>query len=109
MAKESMVLLKNDGILPLNKDGLKTIGVIGPNADSRTPLVGQLSWGHPPVSITLLEGIQDFVGEDVRVYYSEGCHIYKDSRRPWMEAGQNLGSPYGGGAQRCGSSLSGPG
>lgn len=77
MAKESMVLLKNDGILPLNKDGLKTIGVIGPNADSRTPLVGNYH-GTSSRYITLLEGIQDFVGEDVRVYYSEGCHIYKD-------------------------------
>lgn len=39
-AQESIVLLKNNGILPLKKDKLKTIGVIGPNANSRAALIG---------------------------------------------------------------------
>ena len=77
IAREGMVLLKNDGILPLRKDRLKTIGVIGPNADSRSPLVGNYH-GTSSRYITMLEGIQDAVGEDVRVFYSEGCHLYKD-------------------------------
>ena len=39
-AKESIVLLKNDGILPLDIRKIKTIGVVGPNADSRASLIG---------------------------------------------------------------------
>ena len=77
IARESMVLLKNDGILPLQKDRLQTIGVIGPNADSRRALVGNYH-GTSSRYITLLEGIQDAVGDQVRVLYSEGCHLYRD-------------------------------
>ena len=77
IAREGMVLLKNDGTLPLKKDRLKTIGVIGPNADSRRALVGNYH-GTSSRYITMLEGIQDAAGEEVRVLYSEGCHLYKD-------------------------------
>ena len=76
-AAESVVLLKNDGILPLKKEDLKAIGVIGPNANSRAALIGNYH-GTSSRYITVLEGIQDAVGEDVRVYYSEGCHLFKD-------------------------------
>lgn len=76
-AREGMVLLKNDGVLPINKAAVKTIGVIGPNANSRACLVGNYH-GTASRYITLLEGIQDEAGEDIRVLYSEGCHLYKD-------------------------------
>ncbi len=74
---EGVVLLKNDGILPLKKENLKTIGVVGPNANSRAALVGNYH-GTSSRYITVLEGIQDAVSEDTRVYYSEGCHLFKD-------------------------------
>lgn len=74
---ESVVLLKNDGVLPLRKESLKAIGVVGPNANSRAALIGNYH-GTSSRYITVLEGIQDAVGEDVRVYYSEGCHLFKD-------------------------------
>lgn len=77
VARKSTVLLKNDGILPLDKKNLKTIGVVGPNADSRIALIGNYH-GTSSRYITVLEGIQDEVGDDVRVMYSEGCHLYKD-------------------------------
>lgn len=77
VARKSTVLLKNDGILPLDKKNLKTIGVVGPNADSRVALIGNYH-GTSSRYITVLEGIQDEVGDDVRVMYSEGCHLYKD-------------------------------
>lgn len=77
VARKSCVLLKNDGVLPLNKDQLKTIGVVGPNADSRSALIGNYH-GTSSRYITVLEGIQDEVGDDVRVLYSQGCHLYKD-------------------------------
>lgn len=74
-ARRSMVLLKNNGILPLDKSKLKTIGVIGPNADSRAALEGNYN-GTADRYITFLEGIQDeFEG---RVMYSQGSHLYKD-------------------------------
>lgn len=76
LTRESIVLLKNDGLLPLSKE-YKTVGVIGPNANSRAALVGNYH-GTSSKYITLLEGIQEVVGDDVRVLYSEGCHLYKD-------------------------------
>jgi len=76
-ARKSQVLLKNNGILPLNKNELKTIGVIGPNANSRIPLQGNY-YGTSSRYITVLEGIQDAAGDDIRILYSEGCHLYKD-------------------------------
>ncbi len=78
VARRSVVLLKNENhILPLDKKKLHTIGVIGPNADSRKALVGNYE-GTSSRYITVLEGIEDYVGEDVRVLYSEGCHLYRD-------------------------------
>jgi beta-glucosidase len=71
------VLLKNNGILPLNKDDKKTIAVIGPNANSRVSLVGNYH-GTASRYITVLEGIQDEAGSDMRVLYSEGSHLHKD-------------------------------
>lgn len=76
-ARESIVLLKNDGILPINKDKVKTIGVIGPNADSRAALIGNYH-GTSSRYITVLDGIQNAAGDDIRVLYSIGSHLYLD-------------------------------
>ena len=74
-ARKSMVLLKNNGILPLDASKYRTIGVIGPNANSRAALEGNYC-GTADRYITFLEGIQDaFAG---RVLCAEGCHLYKD-------------------------------
>lgn len=88
-ARESVVLLKNDGILPLKKDKLKTIGVIGPNADSRKALIGNYH-GTSSRYITVLEGIQDYVKEDVRVLYSTGCHLFLDREEGLAKANDRL-------------------
>ena len=77
MTKESLVLLKNNGILPLSADAGQTIGVIGPNANSRAALVGNYH-GTSSRYFTILEGIQDKVGHNGRVLYSEGAHLCKD-------------------------------
>ena len=74
-ALKSVVLLKNDGILPLDKSKYKTIGVIGPNANSRAALVGNYE-GTAGRYVTICEGIQDYVGDDVRILTSVGCHLY---------------------------------
>ena len=76
-ALESCVLLKNDGLLPLNPDTVGTIGVIGPNANSRVALIGNYH-GTASRYTTVLEGIQDAMAGKGRVLYSEGCHLFKD-------------------------------
>lgn len=74
-AEKSIVLLKNNGILPLDENKVKTVAVIGPNSDSRICLEGNYN-GTADRYVTFLEGIQDrFSG---RVIYAEGSHLYKD-------------------------------
>lgn len=74
-AEKSIVLLKNRGFLPLDKHRIKSIAVIGPNADSRAALYGNYQ-GTASRYVTFLEGIEDAFGG--RVYYAEGCHLFKD-------------------------------
>ncbi len=69
MACEDMVLLKNDGILPLNKDS-HDIVVMGPNAADSVMLWG-IYYGQPTHSVTCLEGIREKLGQDVK--YIKGC------------------------------------
>lgn len=75
--EEGVVLLKNNGILPLKKEEVKKIGVVGPNANSRAVLVGNYH-GTSSKYITILEGIQDIVSKETRVFYSEGCHLFRE-------------------------------
>lgn len=88
-ARESVVLLKNDGILPLHKERIRTIGVIGPNADSREALIGNYH-GTSSRYITVLEGIQDYVGDDVKVLYSKGSHLFLDREESLAKADDRL-------------------
>ncbi len=77
-AKKTIVLLKNENnLLPLDKHKLKTIGVIGPNADNRKALIGNYE-GTASEYVTILDGIREYVGEAVNIRYSEGCHLFKD-------------------------------
>lgn len=77
-SKKTLVLLKNENnTLPLDKSKLKTVGIIGPNADNRRALVGNYE-GTASRYITINEGIQDYLGDDVRILYSQGCHLCKD-------------------------------
>lgn len=78
VSEKTMVLLKNENnILPLNKNNINSIAVIGPNANSREALIGNY-FGTASKYVTILEGIQQAVNPNTRVYYSEGCHLYKD-------------------------------
>ncbi len=80
MAQESIVLLKNDGLLPLSPE--KKIAVIGPNADETTVLLGNYN-GRPSRYTTLLRGIQDAAPGKVR--YARGSHLYDPDVGDWME------------------------
>ncbi|HET7374988.1 MAG TPA: glycoside hydrolase family 3 C-terminal domain-containing protein, partial [Gemmatimonadaceae bacterium] len=72
-ARETITLLKNENqVLPLDLTRLRTIAVIGPNADRS--LLGGYS-GVPNYDVSVLQGIQDYVGDRATVVYSEGCKI----------------------------------
>lgn len=73
-AQKSIVLLKNsNNILPLDKN-LKTIAVIGPNADNFESLIGNYN-GIPKDPVTVLKGIKNKVEPATRVIYEEGCDL----------------------------------
>ena len=73
-ARESIVLLKNDkNVLPLSKQ-LKSVAVIGPNADDDS--LTQYRYGPSAVKgVTVLEGIKNLLGDKVKVNYARGCEI----------------------------------
>ena len=73
-ARESIVLLKNDNkVLPFSKQ-IKSIAVIGPNADDDT--LTQYRYGPSAVrGVTVLEGIKNLLGDKVKVNYAKGCEI----------------------------------
>lgn len=79
-AVKSAVLLKNDGILPIDKNKIKSLAVIGPNADSRAVLKGNYT-GTASGYTTFLDGIKS--AYDGRIYYSEGSHLFMDKIEPF--------------------------
>jgi len=76
-SRRSCVLLKNDGLLPFDAGKLRSLAVIGPNANSRQALIGNYH-GTSSRYITVLEGLQDALPEEVRVLYAQGCHLWQD-------------------------------
>jgi beta-glucosidase len=81
VARESIVLLKNEGpVLPLKND-IKTIAVIGPNADAPEVLLGNY-YGQPSKSVTPLAGIQAKVSPATKVLYSPGMFKIGASAMP---------------------------
>lgn len=75
-ARESMVLLKNDGILPLRGEKIKTLAVIGCSADSREALKGNY-YGTASCYTTFLDGIRR-KSAGIRILYAEGCDFVRD-------------------------------
>ncbi len=84
-ARETIVLLKNeDNLLPLKKD-LKSIAVIGPNADDLSVLLGNYN-SIPSRHTTFLEGIKQKVSSETEVLYVKGCGLIKESKEGFDEA-----------------------
>ena len=86
-AREGIVLLKNDGnALPLHKD-LRTIAVIGPNADSASNLFGDYA---PQVVLqhvgSILDGIKSKVSPATHVLYAKGCAVNDQDRSGFQQA-----------------------
>jgi len=71
VAQKSMTLLKNDGLLPLNKKKIKRIAVVGPNADNIGSLRGNY-YGKASNPVTVIDGIRKAVGDDIEVSYTKG-------------------------------------
>ncbi|HWB52577.1 MAG TPA: glycoside hydrolase family 3 C-terminal domain-containing protein [Tepidisphaeraceae bacterium] len=74
VAEESIVLLKNNGLLPLDRAKIKRIAVIGPNADSAIMLRGNYTT-TPSKSYTILDGIKEIAGPNIQVTYARGCYL----------------------------------
>jgi beta-glucosidase len=67
MARQSIVLLKNDGTLPVKKELLKKVAIIGPNANNSSVQLGNYN-GFPSRIITPLDGFKDELGDKVEIY-----------------------------------------
>jgi len=77
-AEKSMTLLKNDGILPLNKEKVKTVAVVGPNADSKACLEGNYC-GTSSRYVTFLAGLQQACREEgIRLLFAPGAQLFRD-------------------------------
>lgn len=103
LAQKSMVLLENDGMLPLDKK-IGTLAVIGPNADNVRTLVGDYSYQakvelvgfehsensvfhnldrstlatHEAEVVTVLQGLKNAVSPDTKVVYAQGCEVFSE-------------------------------
>jgi beta-glucosidase len=79
-AREGIVLLKNENkILPLKKN-IKTIAVIGPNADAAIDQLGDYFPHHIPQHVvTVLEGIKNKVSSKTNVIYVKGCDVIENT------------------------------
>jgi beta-glucosidase len=88
-AREAIVLLKNENhVLPLSKD-IKSIAVIGPNADHKKNQLGDYTSIKVTQDIvTILEGIKSKVGPDVNVSYVKGCNVVGDDLNEIAQAKQ---------------------
>lgn len=87
VARQSIVLLKNeDKLLPLKKD-IRTLAVIGPNADNGYNMLGDYTAPQADGSVvTVLEGIRQKVSKDTRVLYAKGCAVRDSSRTGFADA-----------------------
>ncbi|MCK5473588.1 MAG: glycoside hydrolase family 3 C-terminal domain-containing protein [Planctomycetes bacterium] len=75
-ARKAIVLLKNEkSALPLNKEKIKKIALIGPNADVARPTGGGSSYITPYYAVSALEGIKNKVGDDVQINVVRGCNL----------------------------------
>ncbi len=80
IAEESIVLLQNDGILPLDRSKIKRIAVIGPNGNSMSMLHGNYN-GSARRPISILNGITQVAGAKIEVTFAQGCPITTETNR----------------------------
>ena len=84
-AQDSFVLLKNDGFLPLKKDRIRKLAVLGPNANSYEVLLGNY-FGIPTEYSTPYAGIKEYVGDGAEVVTARGCKYFEED----VDAGYSI-------------------
>ncbi len=90
-AHEAITLLKNENnLLPLDRNKIRSIAVIGPNAGHVE--LGEYS-GGPTRKISILQGIKDKVGDRIKVNYAEGCKITTSEQPSWFKDDVRLSNP----------------
>ncbi|HYF68122.1 MAG TPA: glycoside hydrolase family 3 C-terminal domain-containing protein [Ohtaekwangia sp.] len=80
VAEQGIVLLKNDNVLPLNEDKIKTIAIIGANADHKHAGAGGSSQVNAKYEITALAGIKNLVEKKVKIEFAPGYEISKEGK-----------------------------
>lgn len=75
-SRESIVMLKNNGLLPLKKDGVRSVAVLGMNGDSKEVLLGNYN-GFPVEYHTVLKGLRDILGEGAEVGFERGTDFFE--------------------------------
>lgn len=103
VAEESIVLLKNDDVLPFDGAKLRRIAVIGPNAAEARLGGGGSASVSPPYAISPLAGIRERVGNGVTVDYVEGCGLLGDM--DVVRGGSGFKARFFGGAEPEGEVL----
>ena len=84
-AEESFVLLKNDGFLPLKKEAMRKVAVLGPNANSFEVLLGNY-FGIPTEYSTPFAGIKEYLGDGVEAVTARGCKYFEQD----VDAGYSI-------------------
>jgi len=86
-AEHSLVLLKNDGVLPLNRTAIKKVAVIGQLAASKRDTLGSWSFDHVTEdTVTVLEALSQAVGPDVEVAFAPGASIPEKINKSFFDA-----------------------
>ncbi|MDR0506283.1 MAG: glycoside hydrolase family 3 C-terminal domain-containing protein [Dysgonamonadaceae bacterium] len=90
MSRQSIVMLRNDkGVLPVSKENIKKIALIGPNVNDPEVQLGNYN-GFPSRIITLLDGIRDEVGENVEIYCDTVIGCYGESTKSFANVVKNV-------------------
>ena len=88
-ARRSMVLLQNDGVLPLHADALRCVAIVGPNADSQAALEGNYN-GKSSRFVTPLQALRMELAGKARVIYARGCELTKERSTPESLPGDRI-------------------
>jgi beta-glucosidase len=80
IADEAIVLLKNEGILPLVAEETKTLAVIGANANRKHAGAGGSSQVKAFYEVTMLEGLQNLMGDKAEITFAEGYTVSKENK-----------------------------
>ncbi|MBD0726523.1 glycosyl hydrolase [Flavobacterium sp. L1I52] len=92
MAKKAIVLLKNtNNLLPLDRNKIKSLAIIGPNAHEKKPANGTYSLlggysGLPPYYVSVLDGIKSKTEGEITINYAKGCDLGGTSKEGFEEA-----------------------